>query len=301
MKNNENTRHNGMGEEGRIIAPCLSQTGGAVDLEQVLRGEQFFAHKLYDGLNQAQNYGLVATMPELIAAKIASAPLKEDGHYDLSHKIWQKGYDVHTEEHTGGDKNGVFYEANAPLTVIINGGGLLNPHNLKIISYDMPFYDDPTVLVGFDSSDESKEVKRSLERIWTSTLEGLSQGEFFGERMPVYMIEDLLAGTKQVTEHNSAIIMPYELVQNSANGFMDKQTWMNDPLVIARFGGKEHLENYFDRAKHSDKLFGNVHKNYSGGDTQCSMLYLGGANDHFMAGGYGGNGRFIGMKPNISD
>lgn len=85
-------------------------------IDDILRGKTFRSDEKdskgnYIGiavaLQQALDYvgpdGIVATMPELIAAKIKA---------DNSHHFWQNWYCPHTEENIGIDKKGNFYSRN---------------------------------------------------------------------------------------------------------------------------------------------------------------------------------------------
>ena len=80
----------------------------------------------------------------------------------------------------------------------------------------------------------------------------------------------------------------------------DKTNFMENPLVIARAGTLEHIEAYFEKAKHTDGTVGNWHRfgEIDFQQLQVRLLFVGDA-----SGGIGGydslydGGSFVGVAP----
>jgi len=74
---------------------------------------------------------------------------------------------------------------------------------------------------------------------------------------------------------------------------------MENPLVIARAGGLEHLDAYFEKAKRSEKKFGSWHP-FSGRDAsvpQGRVLFLGSDCGGLVCYCLNGIGCFVGVAP----
>ena len=131
------------------------KSGPAVNIDDILKGKTFHSVEEKDGkriggavalqkaLDFAGSDGYVATMPELIAAKVKA---------DKSHDFWQKGYTTHTEENIGIDKKGRFYSRDNPVLVVVNGGGILTPERI------MQAYDEGLINGGVRYRDEEFDI-----------------------------------------------------------------------------------------------------------------------------------------------
>ena len=95
--------------------------------------------------------------------------------------------------------------------------------------------------------------------------------------------------------------MPYELAKETKSGYHKKKGFLENPLVIARNGGLENLEEYYEKAKDSDNDLGNWYNYDNSRDALVPhgrLLFL--DNDHI---GLSGNdnlddyGRFVGVAP----
>lgn len=227
-------------------------------------------------LQQALDYvnpdGIVATMPELIAAKIKA---------DSSHHFWQSWYCLHTEENIGIDKKGNFYNRNEPVLVIVNGGGILTPNR----------------------------IRQAYNEGLINNSAGYRNAEFDGlleERLPnedsihLYRFEEIKNGVSNLP-HRFGVVMPYKMAQETKSGYHNKKPFMDNPLVIARVAVMEHLEPYYERAKDPDKDIANYHpfKGRQPYPPQGRLLFLNDYNYLDMHGYCGLHfyGYFVGVAP----
>jgi hypothetical protein len=254
-----------------------------VNIDDILKGKTFFSEKKKDGyyiglavaLGEALDYvgtdGYVATMPELISAKLKA---------EKSHDFWQKWYAVHTEENIGIDQKGRFYSANEPVLVVVNGGGILTPDRI------MKAYDD--CLISNSARYENQEFDNLLDGKLAD-----------GSHIELFSFEQIKDGVSSLP-HKFGVVMPYSMAQGTKSGYHQKKDFMENPLVIARVGGLENLESYYEMAKASDGDLGCYHP-FSGRDAvtpQGRVLFL-----DINYDGLDGNcnlyddGRFVGVAP----
>ena len=244
------------------------------NIDDVIKGKTFYDSKLPVALRQALEHagpeGIVATMPELIAAKLKA---------DKKHDFWKQWYTVHTEENIGLDRKGRFYKRDTSVLVVVNGGGILTPDRIE------KAYEEGLVNGSAKYSDKE----------FDSLLEGRLPD---GNTINIYTLDDIKKGLPEVS-HKSGFIIPYELAQKTKDGYHKKKDFMANPLAIIRSGDMENLEAYFDKAKDSDEEVGNHHP-FSGRDAsqpQGRVLFLdydGGLIGDDSLDRYG---RFVGVAP----
>ena len=241
----------------------------------ITNGKTFYDDKIPIALKQALDYstlnGIVATMPELISAKI-KAP--------KSHDFWQSWYSVHTEENIGIDKKGRFYKKDEPVLIVVNGGGILTPDRIN------KAYTDGLV----DGS------AKYTDKEFNDLLDGKLPDN---TSIQLYKFEEIKKGI--TLPHKFGVVMPYSLAQKTSSGYYKKDGFTKNPLVIARAGGIENLEQYYELAKAPDNDLGNYHA-YDGRDTSTPsgrLLFLysdyDGLNGDDYLDNYGG--RFVGVAP----
>ena len=254
------------------------------DLDDILKGRTFHSEERDDNgnyigvviaLQEALDYvgdkGIIATMPEMIAAKVQA---------EKEHDFWQKWYTVHTEENIGIDKKGIFYNRDDPVLVVINGGGILTPERIKEAYAEG--------LIGNSAKYREEE--------FDDLLEGKLPD---GTPITLYLFEDIKNGVSNLP-HRFGVVMPYETAQGTSSRYHQKKEFLENPLVIARNGGLENLEEYYENAKYSDGDLGNYHP-FDGRDAsvpQGRLLYLN--DDYYGLNGHNdldNNGRFVGVAP----
>lgn len=157
------------------------------------------------------------TLPELIAAR---------SKVHKSHLVWDS-LAVHTEENIGFDHKGRFYSKHTPVAVIVNGGGIISEGIDKILY----FY--PSIL----------KIKNYHTDLFDKLLDGKLPD---GSSIELYSFEDIKKGVSNLP-HKFGVVVPYSKVVNTATNLDFKENFMKNPLVIARNGGLNNLEEYFDR------------------------------------------------------
>jgi hypothetical protein len=247
-----------------------------VNIDDILKGKMFYESNLPDALQQALDHagstGYVATMPELIAAKVKAGD---------DHDFYQNWLTVHTEENIGVDQKGRFYGANEPVLVLVNGGGILTPKRIK------QAYDEGLV------SGSAKYTNQEFDDLLDGKLPD-------GSTIKLYHFDDEIKKGVSDLPHQFGIVMPYSVAQNTKDGYHQKRDFLDNALAIARNAGLNNLESYFDRVKDSDEEVGNHHP-FSGRDAgtpQGRVLFL-----DLSYYGLSGNfnlyydGRFVGVAP----
>ena len=256
-----------------IVHPALSP---AFSIDDILNGTVFYDASMPTALRQALDYagtnGIVATMPEFIAAKAKA---------DKGHAFWQSWHTAHTEEDIGVDKKGSFYRSGEPVLVVVHGGGILTPERIQ------QAYDEGLLNNSAKYRDEEFDY----------LLEG-KLGD--GTNIPLYRLDEIEAG-KSGLPHRFGVVMPYGMAQATKSGYHQKGPFLENPLVIARAAGSlEHLEAFYEKAKSSNGDLGNYHS-FNGRDAaapQGRVLFV----DSNYIGLYGyynlyNNGRFVGVAP----
>mgnify|MGYP001197462400 CR=1 FL=1 len=267
----------------RPSTPPTPSVGSNLDLnftiDDILKGKTFYDDKLGIALQQAFDYAgtnpIIATMPELITAKLKA---------DENHDFWQEWYSVHTEENIGIDKVGRFYTRNEPVLVIVNGGGILTPNRIK------QAYDEELI------NGSAKYTDKEFDDLLDGKLPD-------GTPIQLYKFEDIKNGVSSLP-HRSGIVMPYSMAQNTESGYHQKKPFLENPLVIARAGGLENLEAYYEKAKHSDGDLGCYHP-FDGRDAstpQGRVLFLNNYYSGLDCYNYLVNfGRFVVVAPEAHD
>ena len=252
----------------------LNTSDSYITNERILQGRSFSDDDLSQALENALVYGGnegVVTMPELISARVKA---------EKDHFLWQNHFDVHTEEYIGIDHDGILGSSNRGLVLIVHGGGLLTPDQIRE-AYDKRLENGSAVL----TQDEFNQLLR---------------GENFEDReFPLYGIDEIQEGVSGLP-HRFGVYMSFSEAQSTKSGYHDKTSFLANRLVIARNGGTQNLEAYFGEINGSEGSLGNWHI-YSDKEINKPsgrLLFLG-------SGDYGldGNvdlyylGRFLGVAP----
>ncbi|MBL7100845.1 MAG: hypothetical protein ISS23_02735 [Nanoarchaeota archaeon] len=244
-------------------------------VDDILKGQQFYDDNLPDALQQALDYvgveGVVASMPYLIAGKSQAGK---------SNYLWKDWFTALSEENIGVDKSGKFVAAGNPVVVTVHGGGLLTPERIK------QAYSEGLINGSAKYSDDE----------FSNLLEGRLPS---GDLIELYSFEKIKEGVSDLS-HRFGVVMPYSTAQNTESGYHKKKDFIQNPLVIARAGGIENLEAYFDKAKDSDGEVGNHHpfKNRDASVPQGRVLFLN-SNYNGLCGSNNldSDGRFVGVAP----
>jgi len=220
-----------------------------------------------EALNYAGEEGIVANMPFLIAGKSVA---------NKNNYLWKTWFTCNSEEHCG-MKDG------SPVIIVVHGGGILTPERIKQAYKDGLTSAHAASL----SSDE-----------WNGLLEGELPN---GDKTNLYELSDVKEGKIPEPFGKYAVILPFELAKNTNSSRHNKTEFMENHLVIARAGTLEHLDAYFEKAKHStENNVGCYHRfnEVNPAQAQGRLLYL---NDNYSGlvgnGNLDFNGRFVGVAP----
>jgi hypothetical protein len=261
------------------VDPVVAQNVSGFSIEDIIKnGNTFYDSKIPVALKQALDFatvgGIVVTMPELIAAKVKAVK---------THDFWKNWYSVQTEENIGLDKKGRFYSKKDPVLVIVNGGGILTPDRI-----DKAYTDKDGMIDG-----SAKYVGKEFDNLLDGELPDNTS-------IQIYRFDEIKKGIKSLP-HKFGVVMPYSLAQGTISGYHQKDSFINNPLVIARAGGIENIEKYYDLAKSEEGNLGSYHP-FNGRDASVPsgrLLFLGDDCD-----GLGGDdsldddvGRFVGVAP----
>ncbi|MGE0793308.1 MAG: hypothetical protein AB7V77_03980 [Candidatus Woesearchaeota archaeon] len=254
----------------QTTAPIYVPNNSIVNINDILNGEEFYGNNQKEALEKALDYDgefYLPNMRELISAKIQA---------DKSHKFWKQWYSVHTEENIGIDTQGSFYKKGEEIVLLINGGGIWTPDRIQK-AYDNGLLDGS----GKISSAE-----------WNDALKGkLANNKSLKN---IYTYEEIKKGVSNLP-HQYGVVVPYKLFKDLSSGQNQKNNFMKNHIVIARNGGLENLEEYYDLASNSNGLgCYHVYNGRSASTPQGRLLYL----DLTVSGLIGSdyldyNGRFV--------
>jgi hypothetical protein len=241
-------------------------------------GKEFFDDSKVDGkwvgvqyaLKSVVGYvgedGIIASMPLYIASKIEA---------DKDHSLWKKWFTTYSEELVGVDTEGTLGNKGEAIVVTVHGGGILTPDRIR------------------------QAYKEGLN---DRNAARLSQDEFNSilSKRATYSV-DSLKHTKLVKPFDRYITyLSLEEAKTTNSGYQERSQFLNNPLIIARNGGTQNLEAYFDKAKGSGSKVGNWHRLKDINQTEPSGRLL------FLYSGINGlvgdcdlniNGRFLGVAP----
>lgn len=249
-------------------------------------GKTFYSNKkdsngnsigVADAFRQALDYagkdGFVASMPELIAAKCLA---------DKNHDFWKKWYTAHSEEDRGVDRKGLFGKKNEGVLVVVHGGGILTPNRIE---------------KAYANFCVRSLVNRSAQYT-SSEFDNLLEGKLpSGETIKLYSLDDLKKETPKIRRFG--VVIPYEVAQATKSDWNYKKEFVESPLVIARNGGLENLDAYFDKAKCSDGALRNFHTfgNRDVNSPKGRLLFLYSSFSSLNGNGYlYYNGHFVGVS-----
>lgn len=243
-----------------------------IDIDRVVNGKTFYDANLPAALEQALAHGngmVVATLPELIAAKIQVD--KDD------HPFWQDWYTTLTEENVGIDEDGLFGAKDKPVLITLHGGGLLLPERIR------KAYEDGL-------TDQHAAIYTPEE------FYSMLKGELPSGSIPLYHFDDFKI--KGELPRQYGVVMDLEMAKATNSGYHQRDAFIANPLVIARSGGEEHVEAYYEKAKHSDGDLGNWHLfDKIDPNTPQGRLLCFGDYDGLDGGLLDFGGRFIGVAP----
>ena len=249
-----------------------------LEKKNVAEGEAFYNTHLPAALKKAQTYagkqGYVASLPELVRARILASPDQE---------IWTNFYTANSEEDIGATKQG------KPILLVVHGNGILSsPERIERA------YQDGLI--------------NRAARLFQEEVVKLSEGRLPNEQViPVHSFSEFRQGIRNLPR-NYAIVMDLDEAKRTKSGVHKIKDLLNSPLFIARAGGLQTAEEYLRNVEEKLKVskYGSWHPfdNVDINQPQGRLLFLDINYDNCFNGlsNLGNDGRFVGVRaPEISD
>lgn len=238
-----------------------------LEKKAVTEGEAFYNDRLPNALRKAQEYagkqGYVASLPELVKARISASPEQE---------IWTNWYTANSEEDIGTTKQG------KPILFVVHGNGILSSPERIERAYQDGLINRATQL-------SQKEIL------------DLEEGKLpNGNVIPVYLLSEFKQGIKDLPR-NYAVVMDFDEAKRTKSGYQEIDRLYDNPLFIVRSGGVEEAREYLDNVKKKLKVnkYGQRHpfNDVDINQTQGRLLFL--SNDYDNGYLYD-FGRFVGVR-----
>ena len=243
----------------------------------VTQGKAFYDDSLPTAFRKASEYaaanGIVASMPYHLAGKATA---------DKRSYLWKNWFTMLTEEDVGIDTKGKIVSRGKPILITVHGGGILTPDKIQ---------------QAYDEGLTEHHAAKFTEKDIVNLLDGMLPN---GEHIELYNINDVKNGRIPHPFGRYAVVMDFATAKATQSGYFSKRDFMENPLVLARAGTLEHLDNYFEKAKGDEEKVANWHSfaSINSSQPQGRLLFL----DYLHGGLYGsgnlGNyGRFVGVAP----
>jgi len=166
-----------------------------------------------DGLVYAEN-GLVASLPEFVEMQttVGKDDTKLLGPFITS-----------SEEIMGRDTLGVYTNNGGPIVLVFHGAGLIKPKRVNL-----------------NVSNRARFTQEEFDQL-------IKEGDEKTEgKIPIFGIDSLIqAGQAILPRYGVAV--PYDLDKIKHSGQNVLSVFKDNPLVIARAGGREFLEKYYEK------------------------------------------------------
>jgi len=200
----------------------------------------FFESYLPDALRLALEYagedGYVASMPQLLHARVKAA-------YD--NIIWNTWFTSNSEESVVETAQG------QQVVVVVHGGGIFaSPER-----FERTFRASVarSSAEGFTGQYAAKINEREVRDLLDGTLPD-------GTEIPVYPFDEFKQGVSNLPRRYG-VVMDFESVRKSESGYASFDVLKDEPLMIARAGGVEAAAAYLDKARdrHNTAVMGSWH------------------------------------------
>jgi len=270
-----------------LLFPDLAQsTQSHFTIEDIINNSKFFyADTIADALRQAKEqvgeYGTIASMPYIIAGKAAASK---------DNKLWKNWLTALSCEFVGTDKKGKYAKQGESIVITSHNCGfsadrIQEAYNTKAYNTKGGMTDQHTVIL---TQDEFDAILKGTFPDGTKNIQ-------------LYNLDDINKGKiPEPLFGQYAVYLPFEQAKKTKSDYHQKKEFLNNPLVLVRAGTPDHLESYFDKAKHPSKHHvGNWHKFNQIDPTQPQGLVL------FVGSDYSGlnsdidlsdDARFVGVE-----
>lgn len=224
--------------------------------------QKFYNTNVAKALREAESYGQVASMPELLDIKTAAS---------FDDMVWKHYFDTTSEEIVGTSKGKKY-------VLIVHGGGLLTADRIE------------------------KSLKEGLHeysaKLTQGAFDNLLKGKISNRKVLVIPIQQLVSLNQNVMNKKYIIIIPFEDAQKTKDTYVKIDEMYENPLAIARAGGKPRLKAYLDKLKEKYTNCGSWHR-FNHCDTKvptARLLFLGYVDGGFGCGYLYCYGQFLGVR-----
>ena len=212
-------------------------------MEAAIFFDSYLPHALRGALEYAGEDGYVASMPQLLHARV-NAP------YD--NIIWNTWFNPNSEE------NLITTPQGNRVIVTVHGGGIFaSPDRFETLFRAST---DRFCEVGFTGLFAGKITEREAHGLLAGQLPD-------GAKIPVFAFDELLKGIADLPRRY-AVVLDFEMVKKCKYGYEAFEDLKGDPLMIIRGGGVDGASAYLDKARerHNTAKMGSWHS-YENVDT----------------------------------
>jgi hypothetical protein len=254
---------------GMAVSPLLSAKEHGTKMAAAIFFESYATAALRRALRYAGDDGFVASMPQLLHARVNAG-------YD--NIIWNTWFSAYSEE------NIVTTAQGNHVVVTVHGGGIFaSPERYeRSLRANLGRYNTEGLTGQYAAKITAQEAR--------DVLEGKLPD---GSAIPLYSFAEFKQGIAGLPMRY-AVVLDFETAKQGKRGYERFDVLKDDPNMIIRAGGVEPLWAYLDKARnrHNTELMGNSHShNWIDPDQpQARLLNLGG-----NKGGIGSEGKDQGL------
>ena len=195
-----------------------------IKMEAAIIFDSHLPDALRRALEYAANDGFVASMPQLLCARVSAS-------YD--NIIWNTWFTSNSEESVVKTPEG-----NTAMVTVHGGGIFSSPERFKKLYHSSV---DRSCKTGFTGKFAAK--------ITESEASDVHQGKLpDGTEIPVFSFDEFKRGIADLPRRY-AVVMGFDTAKKSKNGYQAFDDLKDDPLMIVRAGGVEAAAAYLDKAK----------------------------------------------------
>jgi hypothetical protein len=196
-----------------------------IQMEAAIIFETHFPDALRRALDYAGDDGFVASMPQLLNARV-NAP--------FDNEIWDTWFFTsNSEESVATTPQGHH------VAVVVHGGGIFATPERFLTLYHTSV--DRSSKLGFTGLFGAKILEQEARDIQDGRLPD-------GTEIPVFSFDEFKRGDADLPRRY-AVVMDFEMARTSKCGYASFDELKDDPLMIVRAGGVEAAAKYLDKAK----------------------------------------------------
>lgn len=226
------------------------------NMEATIVFESYLPNALQRALEYAGEDGFVASMPQLLKARVNA---------DDDNEIWVLGSLTSNSEESVATTN----QGNHVVVVVHGGGIFASPERFRKLYHASVDRCCETGFTGLFGAKISREEARNV-------VDGRLPD---GSEVPVFSYGEVKQGITDLPLRY-AVVLDFETARNSKSGNVTFDELKDDAMMIVRAGGAEAASTYLDKAKarHQSELMGSWHSfnDIDPNQPQARVLFLGG-------------------------